>query len=70
MSVSAAALLNVPVGAIMIAGAVRIVRLTAARLWSRTHDAGVAPALGALTLDSAADETQSGSNDPVSVRNG
>ncbi|MFZ1162432.1 hypothetical protein [Mycobacterium sp.] len=33
MSVSAAALLNVPVGAIMIAGAVRIVRLTAARLW-------------------------------------
>jgi hypothetical protein len=33
MSVMTAALLNVPAAAIMITGAVRIVRLTAARLW-------------------------------------
>ena len=33
MSASAAAAINVPVAAIMITGAVRIVRLTAARLW-------------------------------------
>jgi hypothetical protein len=33
VSVSTAALINVPLAAIMITGAVRIVRLTAARLW-------------------------------------
>jgi hypothetical protein len=33
MSVATATLLNVPAAAIMIIGAVRVVRLTAARLW-------------------------------------
>jgi hypothetical protein len=33
MSISAAAFLNLPIAAIMITGAVRIVRLTATRLW-------------------------------------
>jgi hypothetical protein len=45
-----AALGNLPLAAIMMSGAVRILRLTAVRLFfSRPRDAGVAPAVAAVT---------------------